>query len=239
MNFDHDLYETELERARLDLSIFRFDPRKHPRNLLGQFREVMHGMKPDDIVEFPTGWRIKKQRSDDRMFQSEYWIEGPNGERGRWARVVFDTWDDMDDIDLPREERVIKEIGGETFGLEPEIDEDDGTDILAPPGYRWEDGKLVETNIKEAAYKRIQEQIEAEYVAAGVQGVFEDIEMLFPEADPELRDYGVTWRDEYNSQWVVEPVGDRWAVTVERENGTTDTAKTDNLQDLFDEIREL
>lgn len=70
MNFDKDTFERELNLARLDaqgqtqmgiryarldLSIIKFDPTKHKRNLLGQFRKMVHDLGPTDSVELPDG----------------------------------------------------------------------------------------------------------------------------------------------------------------------------------------
>lgn len=62
--FDMDAYEQHLAQKRqgdgLDLAIFKWDPAKHPRNLLGQFREVLKTMDNGDAMELPDGTTIQK-----------------------------------------------------------------------------------------------------------------------------------------------------------------------------------
>jgi len=62
--FDMDAYEQHLAQKQqgdgLDLAIFKWDPAKHPRNLLGQFREVLKTMDNGDAMELPDGTTIQK-----------------------------------------------------------------------------------------------------------------------------------------------------------------------------------
>jgi predicted urease superfamily metal-dependent hydrolase len=46
MRFDQQEYERKLQEARLELAVFKFDPKLHPRDLQGRFREVL-----DDLSE--------------------------------------------------------------------------------------------------------------------------------------------------------------------------------------------
>lgn len=58
MNLDENKYELYLAAARaergLDLSIVKFDPKKHPRDYMGKFREVLGGLKPGQTLDVAT-----------------------------------------------------------------------------------------------------------------------------------------------------------------------------------------
>ena len=78
MTFDFDKYVDALEDEYedmdlafvddlLDLSIV-FDPRKHPRDFLGRFREVLDGLDVGDVVELPDDTRVEKLPNGQAKF---------------------------------------------------------------------------------------------------------------------------------------------------------------------------
>lgn len=62
--------------------IIRWDPKKHPRNLLGQFRKVLGGLKPGDTVELPDGTYINGPDNHDQS--SSIWGKGSFQTKEHW-----------------------------------------------------------------------------------------------------------------------------------------------------------
>lgn len=142
--FDMDAYEQHLAQKRqgdgLDLAIFKWDPAKHPRNLLGQFREVLKTMDNGDAMELPDGTTIQKNgvgkyrrfnvhggksgeiKQNLRLEQVEEEVDLEIAESGqsRWATVGDEGG--LDYFDTREEaERVADDLGGEVLEI-PEND---------------------------------------------------------------------------------------------------------------------
>jgi hypothetical protein len=70
--FDYGRYQLHLAQARLDLAVTAFDPKKHPRDYKGKFREVLGGLKAGESAKLPDGTTVRRNK-----YEKDYIVTAP------------------------------------------------------------------------------------------------------------------------------------------------------------------
>lgn len=80
----------------LNLSIFKWNPADHPRDLLGRFRKVLSGLGESDSVELPDGTAVDRTTKGfvvSRAGKNEVFDEDPSGIKAAKAALEISNYD--------------------------------------------------------------------------------------------------------------------------------------------------
>lgn len=97
MRLDLSAYQTALERERLDLAIFHFDPSEHPRDPLGRFKAVLQEFlsNPDKNVLKLTDSNLTVTKTPNRrlrLFGGQEKLLATPDDLDRFARKALGQW---------------------------------------------------------------------------------------------------------------------------------------------------
>lgn len=95
MKFDLHKFQEHYYRE-LNLSIFKWNPADHPRDLLGRFRKVLSGLGESDSVELPDGTAVDRTTKGfvvSRAGKNEVFDEDPSGIKAAKAALEISNYD--------------------------------------------------------------------------------------------------------------------------------------------------